>query len=80
MISIFCKKKVFSHLYKPPWSPDIMIQYRAMTRDDFFPQPGPTRVNFFLHFFFSFSVLHAHSDTFYGLKLVHSALKALTKP
>ena len=32
------------------------------------------------HFLFSFSVLHAHSDTSYGLKLVHSASKALTKP
>ena len=47
---------------------------------DFFPQPGPTRVDFFPHFLFSFSVLHAHSFSFYGFKLVHSALKALTKP
>ena len=47
---------------------------------NFFPQPGPTRVDFFHHLLFSFSVLHTISDTFYGLKLVHSALKALTKP
>ena len=38
----------------------------------FFPQPDPTRVHFFPHLLFSFSVLHAHSATFYGLKLVHS--------
>ena len=46
----------------------------------FSPQPGPTRVDFSPHFLFSFSALRAHSDTFYGHKLVHSALKALTKP
>ena len=44
------------------------------------PQPGPTRVDFPPHFLFSFGALFVHSDTFYGLKLVHSALKALTKP
>ena len=49
------------------------IQYKLV---HLFPQPGPTRVNFFPHFLFS----RAHSHTFYGLKLVHSALKTQTKP
>ena len=46
----------------------------------FFPPTGPDQGRFFPLFLFSFSVLRAQSDTFYGLKLVHSALKALTKP
>ena len=46
----------------------------------FLPQPGTTRADFFPHFFFSFGALRVHSDTLYGLKLVHSALKAPTKP
>ena len=44
----------------------------------FFSPTGPDQGPFFS--LFSFSVLHAHSDTSYDLKLVHSALKALTKP
>ena len=37
---------------------------------------GPDQGRFYPHF----RALRAHSDTFYGLKLVYSALKALTKP
>ena len=42
----------------------------------FFSQPSPTRIYFFPHLLLLFCVLREHSDTFYGLKLAHSALKA----
>ena len=63
------------------WGEIVMLEQGCIYYKlvNFFPQPGPTRVNFFPHLLFSFSMLHAHSDTFFGLKLVHSALKALTK-
>ena len=35
---------------------------------------------FFPHLLLLFCMLHVHSDTFYGLKLAHSALNAQTKP
>ena len=46
----------------------------------FSPPTGPNQGRFFSHFLFSFNALRAHSETSYSLKLVHIALKALTKP
>ena len=46
----------------------------------FFPPTESDQGPYFSLFTYFFCVLHAHSDTFYGLKLAHSALKAQTKP
>ena len=58
------------------WKPGMYILQVSL----FFSQPSPTRIRFFPHLLLLFCVLRAHSDTFYGLKLAHSALKAQTKP